>query len=340
MPEEVIGDLLRIAADLGPDGSVTDPLRHPARASEGTRAFVADVHRRLAGEPGLVVLTGFPILEEPGRTEAVYGALGLLLGPPLRWSALEEGFIARVEAVGRDEKQPGPQDYRLPRELRFHIDTSTDLISLLCVRAAQSGGESRVLSSKKLHNLILDEDPGLLSVLYQPLPCKVPALQVPDGHEAPRWCEIPLFSQVDGHFVAHYGRAYVEQSQAFDDAPRLTQRQVNVLDAVDELAARPGLGLEMTLAPGDLQVVNNLYVMHARGAYHDADPGRGRLLLRMHLAFPGSPALPPAFAPLYGATAAGTYRGGKWRTGKVGERLGTPLDTAAAGGDGHLSGVL
>lgn len=330
VPDEVADELRRIAVRLAPDGLVMDPLRPRPALSPESRSFIADVYCRLAGEPGFVVLTGFPIRDQPGLTERIYELFGSLLGTPVRENAFEEHFVARVEAVGRDRSRPGPQGYRRPIELPFHVDACTDLIGLLCVRPAERGGISRVISSMRLHNVMLDECPALLSELYQPLPFKVPPLRVPDGCEAPRWCRIPMFSQFKGRFAAQCDRGFVEQTQAFDDAPPLTQLQVAAFDAVDEVLSRPDLWLEMNLRAGDLQLVNNLLVMHARTAYQDESPGPGRLLLRMHLAFADSPALPADFAPLFGATAAGTYRGGKWRTGEPGEWLGTPLDKVTA----------
>jgi hypothetical protein len=80
----------------------------------------------------------------------------------------------------------------------------------------------------------------------------------------------------------------------------------------------------MELRRGHLQLINNFHILHARSAFSD-DGGRGRLLLRLWLAFAGSPELPPGFASLYGATAAGAYRGGVWPTGAVPEHLGRPV---------------
>ena len=50
-------------------------------------------------------------------------------------------------------------------ELRWHTD-STDLIALFCLKKAKSGGESRVASSAKLHNMLLEKDPACLQALY------------------------------------------------------------------------------------------------------------------------------------------------------------------------------
>jgi Taurine catabolism dioxygenase TauD, TfdA family len=73
------------------------------------------------------------------------------------------------------------------------------------------------------------------------------------------------------------------------------------------------MALEMPFNPGDVQIINNNVVFHARKAFRDhPDPERRRLLLRVWLAHASSRPLPQSFADLYGATDAGTYRGGVW----------------------------
>lgn len=329
VPAGVRADLLTAAASIRPGSVGNDPFTRLPPVSGTTHRLIADVRRRLAGDPGFVVLTGFPVAEGPDLTAAAYWVMGLLLGRPLR-QTMNGDLMARVENVGRDASSPGGQGYRLPIALGFHADRCTDLISLLCVRPAQSGGLSSLLSCKKIYQALREQDPELLSVLCEPLPFSVPPLRVPAGCSTPPWCMIPVFSLASGQFAAHYIRRFFDQAQDFADAPRLTPRQLSALNAAEEVTARAGLPLEMTLQAGDVQIINNLHVLHARTAYHDEPPERGRLLLRLHLAFSGSPALPDSFSPLFGATSPGVYRGGVWRTGEEGDRLGMPLGAASA----------
>ena len=49
--------------------------------------------------------------------------------------------------------------------LRFHTDR-TDVVSLLCVRQARSGGVSKICSSAAVHNAMLERRPDLLEVLF------------------------------------------------------------------------------------------------------------------------------------------------------------------------------
>jgi len=62
---------------------------------------------------------------------------------------------------------------------------------------------------------------------------------------------------------------------------RLTQR---LFDTYEDIAASPELYLDMQFEPGDIQLVSNHFVLHARTAYEDfAEPERRRHLLRLWL---------------------------------------------------------
>ena len=69
----------------------------------------------------------------------------------------------------------------------------------------------------------------------------------------------------------------------------------------------------MTLQPGDIQLLNNHVLYHARDPYEDAAvSGQGRLLYRLWLAMPNSRALSEGFEVLFGTIEPGVVRGGIW----------------------------
>jgi len=67
----------------------------------------------------------------------------------------------------------------------------------------------------------------------------------------------------------------------------------------------------MVLKPGDIQLLNNHVIYHARGDFKD-DPASGKVrqLYRLWLAMPNSRALPEDHAVLWGDVSAGAMRGG------------------------------
>ena len=248
-----------------------------------------------------------------------YWILGLFLGRPVSQSRKGD-LLGRVEDRGADVSSPVQRGYESSAELPFHADR-TDVIGLLCVRPARSGGLSRLASSRFVHDVLADEHPELLAELCRPFPNDRRGEEQPGE---PPWSGIPVFSETGADFAARYVRRFIEGSQRHATAPRLTERQIAAMDELDQTLRRPGVALDMELRAGDLQLINNFHILHARTAFTDGG-GYGRLLLRLWLAFSGSPELPEDFAPLYGATAAGSYRGGVWPTGVTPPGLGRPL---------------
>ncbi len=69
-----------------------------------------------------------------------------------------------------------------------------------------------------------------------------------------------------------------------DNVPEPSAIQQELLDHYEEIARSPDLYLEMDLEPGDIQLVSNHSVLHARTDYEDwPEPERRRHLLQLWL---------------------------------------------------------
>jgi alpha-ketoglutarate-dependent taurine dioxygenase len=78
---------------------------------------------------------------------------------------------------------------------------------------------------------------------------------------------------------------YIRDAQQHADADRLTDTQLEAMALLEEIANDPTVHLQMDFRPGDVQLLNNGRVLHAREAYEDdPDPARRRHLLRLWLA--------------------------------------------------------
>lgn len=254
--------------------------------------------------PGFALLTGFPVDDEK-RAERYLMKLGSALGVPVSQTSKGE-IVVRVEDAGAQANVPTHRGHRTSSALPFHVDR-TDVIVLLCVRQATSGGQSRIVSSRYVHDVLQSENPSLLETLKSPMPHDRRGEQKSNEQA---WCLLPIFSEDRGRIVCRYIRRFIESSQRHADAPRLTFDQAAALDALDEVLSRRDTALSMDLKPGEVQLIENHSVLHARSSFHNEQTQR--LLLRLWLSTPKSPRLPPEFAPLYGNTAPGTVRGGVW----------------------------
>jgi len=106
-----------------------------------------------------------------------------------------------------------------------------------------------------------------------------------------------------------FSPAYIQFAQEYPEVPRLTQAQEDALDLFGDLSDE--LALNMSFEPGDIQLLNNHLIYHARSRYDDfPEKDRKRLLLRLWLAVPGSRPLPGGYELLFGSIDAGAVRGG------------------------------
>jgi hypothetical protein len=158
-----------------------------------------------------------------------------------------------------------------------------------------------------LHNVMAERRPDLLERLYHPFPTDRRG-EVPEG-KAPFY-EAPVFNECEGRVSVLYSRLHIGSSQRFPEASRLSPEDFEALDLFGELADDPELRLDMDFAPGDIQILHNHTILHARSAYEDwAEPERKRHLLRLWLCPPDARPLPPVFSEVYGRTTVGD-RGG------------------------------
>ncbi|MGI9476148.1 MAG: TauD/TfdA family dioxygenase, partial [Hyphomicrobiaceae bacterium] len=195
--------------------------------------------------------------------------------------------------------------------LRFHTDRC-DVVSLICISQAARGGHSKIASIPAIHNALLARRPDLLDELFTPYPRSRFGEEASD---ASVHYMLPVFAIRNGKFTSHYSRTYIEASQTNPDVPRLRDSQNEALDVLNDIATE--LCYEMTLQPGDIQLLNNHVIYHARDPFEDdLSTGQKRLLLRLWLAMPNSRALPDDYEVLFGHTAPGALRGGIWPPGK------------------------
>jgi hypothetical protein len=230
---------------------------------------------------GFLLLRSFPVDRlSPIATELAYVGLGHLLGTPVSQDAHGSrlGHV-RDERVVRDS--PAIRLYRTNQRQDFHTD-GADLVGLLCLHGAKSGGESRIASSYAVYNEMLRRRPDLVDVMYEPFYWDRNDEQ---GDGEPAFYPLAAFTDVDGTPRVFYIGWYIRDAQRHADAPRLSDAQREAMDLVEAIANDAEFHVEMDFQPGDIQLLNNAKILHAREAYEDdEDPNRRRHLLRLWLA--------------------------------------------------------
>ena len=256
---------------------------------------------------GFVLLRGVPVENRPiADSAAIYWGIGSYFGSARSQNAKGHLLGHVYDLGGKSEQDPTTRSYATNEGQNFHIDRC-DIVALLCLKRAKSGGASAICSSMALHNVMLARRPDLLERLYQPLPVDRRG-EVPPG-KAPFY-DAPVFNMLADQISVLYSRRHIGSSQRFPEARRLTEADIEALDMVATLATDPELRLDMTFMPGDIQFLHNHTILHGRTGYEDwPEPERKRHLLRLWLAPPGARALPPVFAECYGGLTPGD-RGG------------------------------
>jgi hypothetical protein len=250
------------------------PLPRLATRIAGWRAEL--MHGR-----GFLVLSGLPV-ERWGeaRSALAFWALGHHLGVPGAQNPQGE-LLGHVRDYGEQADAPHVRLYRTTSNIGFHCDAA-DVVGLLCLRTARSGGASRIASSVAVWNAILAEDPEAARLLFTPFAHDLRGEHRPD---APGHAEIqPCCFGEDGVLRTFYHGEYFRSVERLADVGPLPSDRRAVLDRYDALAGSPEFRLDMALEPGDIQLLSNHTIVHARTGYEDhLDPDRKRHLLRLWL---------------------------------------------------------
>lgn len=242
---------------------------------------------------GVVLLRGLPMHRYTKPDAAlIFWGIGSYFGPAFAQNA-QGDLLGHVRDLGASRSDPKARGYQTTSLLPFHND-STDVVGLMCLTTAKSGGLSRVASSIAVHNELVATRPDLAQALfgdfYQDRRGEEPAGEAP-------YFRTSFFAWHAGRLFVKFNRSYVQSAQRFADVPRLTALQTEAMSAVDRLCNDPRFCLSMALQPGDMQFVCNHVVLHSRTEYEDwPEPARKRHLLRLWLRTPAFAERPPAFA--------------------------------------------
>jgi hypothetical protein len=278
---------------------------------------LAEVSEALEHGRGLVLLRGIPV-ERYAEAELrlLYWGLGLHLGTPRYQNGKGEligdvrdenrlyGAVREVNPMQAGEPRTSRNKARSAGPLRFHTDR-VDVVTLLCVRPAARGGLSKVTSTAAVYNTILERRPDLHALLCAAF------YHVREGEAGGKqqFYAMPVFGLRDGRLTSQYSRTFVENAQGIRGVPPLTAEQNAALDLWAEVCEELCYGMDMRA--GDLQLLNNHVVYHARATYEDDPrPNHDRFLMRLWLSMPNSRPLPEGFEALWGSISPGVPRGG------------------------------
>jgi Taurine catabolism dioxygenase TauD, TfdA family len=285
----------------------------------GLDGLLADIADELENGVGIMKLRGFPVERySEDDLRKIYFGLGTHLGTPVfqnRSGELMRAIRDEGAHVGRTYGETTDQkgttflsSYARTLTnggLRFHTDR-TDVVGLLCVRQARAGGVSTLASTPAIHNAILARRPDLLDELFGDY---WRSRFGEEGTTKDTAYPLPIFGLRDGKFTSHYSLTFIEAAQMAPGVPKLTDKQKEAIEVL--MATAEELCFEMTLDPGDLQLINSHVTYHGRTPFEDDfAAGQSRLLLRLWLTVANNRPLPAGHEILWRSIEAGQPRGG------------------------------
>lgn len=226
---------------------------------------------------GFVLIRGVPVAEWTERqAETFFWCLGHHFGMPGAQNP-EGDLLGHV----RDQRTSADvRYYRTNKELAVHTDTA-DFVGLLCLRKAKAGGLSRIASSVAVFNELLRTKPHLVPRLFEPLWFDT------KGEGGVRAFPLPPCRYSRGELRTFWQSDYYRTVNRFDHVPKPTALEQELLDSYDGIANSARFHLDMDLEPGDVQLISNHTILHARTGFEDwPEPERRRHLLRLWISIP------------------------------------------------------
>ncbi|MEO7652328.1 MAG: TauD/TfdA family dioxygenase [Bryobacteraceae bacterium] len=289
---ETVAEMEQNAERLRSDDRVLFSITRDDFPLPSFSADAAVLRNRLRAGTGFVIVKGLPI-ERYTEHEAslLYWGLGMHLGRPipqnvkgdLLYSVRDEGYV-----IDRDYGVvAGVRTSKTTAKLNYHTDSpclmagnTPDIVCLLTLQTAKSGGESAIISGATVHNILLAERPDYLARLYQPFHMDRRA-ETPPGE--PAIVDVPVLAY-GGELRVRYLRLYITKGHEFTGDP-LDAAGKNALDYLDGIMNRDGIPFTFGMDRGDMQFVNNVFIPHSRTEFQDyPEPERKRHYMRLWLA--------------------------------------------------------
>lgn len=250
------------------------------------RAMLAKVRTILSEGPRFVVIDKLDMnFMSDDEARIVYWLFSSILSRPVAQSM--NGTIV-VDVTDRGEKAKFGGKVRINQtnqDADFHNDNvfnpmMPDIVGLLCLRAAKSGGTSRVMSFQQVHNLLRQHYPEALPRLYRNFWWDRQG-QFPAGEESV--ISEPVFTfdgkrltaRLSHHMI--YG-GFVKKETEVDAESKAA------LDAMQAVFEMKEYQFDFNMERGQIQYVQNLEVGHARTNFVDfEEPELRRCYVRLWL---------------------------------------------------------
>ncbi len=278
------------------DRNLTEVKKRGAKIEEITKAdfpltAMAEDMKALIQEVakgrGFVVMRGLPRDKYSDEDLGlIYWGVGAHFGRPIIQSH-QGDRLGHIMDLSDEEPDPTRRRaYHSGGPQHTHTDAS-DIVSMLSLQAAKTGGCSRLASAHTVHNVMMDTCPGLLRQMYEGFLLREPDSDAAAAQRPPLSpYRVPAYTVQGDLLDCYYVGGFVDRGVRAGDFT-LTPVEQAAKDAFAAISNHPDIYLDMHLAPGDMQFFNNRSVLHGREAFEDfPEKERRRHLLRLWLKVP------------------------------------------------------
>ncbi|MFT5539422.1 MAG: hypothetical protein ACI82H_000942 [Alphaproteobacteria bacterium] len=287
LPTDAIADILAAVARVERSNIPLTDISSDDFTLPVAGAVFANILDRLTDGVGIVQLRGLPV-GKMTRQQAAIACLGIGTHFGARKSQNAAGHVlGHVKDLGLDYDDPRARGYQTATPMGFHSDPC-DFVALMCLRTAESGGESRIVSSVNLYNEILRRRPDLVEELLADFYWTKHG-EVSQGEEP--FYRMPVFSFVDGYFSGRGISSHILKAQNLPGVPAFTPAQKEAIDLFRALTQE--LAVNVPFKEGDFQILSNHVMLHSRQPFVDWDPQEEkRHLLRLWISNPACRPVP------------------------------------------------
>jgi len=287
--DDDVGELDAALAAARERSPIVERTRRDDFPLSALAARLARIGEQLERGRGMYLLRGLPVARWGAlETARALWGIGTYLGRAIPQNARGD-LVGHVRDEGKELSDPQARGYQTRAAQSLHVDRC-DVVGLLCANKAKSGGISRVVSSMRVYNDLLEHSPWHLGTLYTPFAIDLRGEE--RAGEPPVYYR-PVYSYFGGALSCGANATYIRAGQDRVGRP-LNAAQAEAIDTFYDVCERHTLSMD--LEPGDLQLLNSYVTLHDRTGYDDYDePERKRHMLRLWLDVPNRRPLAPDF---------------------------------------------
>ena len=209
----------------------------------------------------------------------IYLGMGRYLGRPVAQNAAG-ALIGNIRDSGRTIGEKNVRGYTTKNRMLSHCDPM-DIVSLLCINPAKMGGQSLIASTCAIYNEVCRTHPEYLPTLFQGYHYDLRGEGPTGDPDEVTGNRVPVFSWWQGQMSCRFHGRSIREGMKKAGQP-LQGIDADAVDFVELLAVDERFRFNMDLEQGDIQILNNYAVLHARDEFEDwPEQERRRHLLRL-----------------------------------------------------------